>query len=245
MVGSKYGAAMYVCMYVSKAEPERLKYALHETLQQIPQGASQRKRLSLIGATVLTHRQIGTQEAVYRLGGYRLVRSTRSTVSINCRTPQNRTCILKPQAQLSLLPDTSTEVFEPGQIEYYQDRPSGEDWDQMSLATFATNFTIITKQTTASNQPKLKTFEKWIKKRQKPACLRIPHLTPTNGDEYYYGLLMLFKPFRNEADLMQPGESSRDAFQRQIDSLDMHSSPCSWTDRSTKLVGKAWSILPN
>jgi len=95
----------------------------------------------------------------------------------------------------------------------------------MSLATFATNFTIITKQTTASNQPKLKTFEKWIKKRQKPACLRIPHLTPTNGDEYYYGLLMLFKPFRNEADLMQPGESSRDAFQRQIDSLDMHSSP--------------------
>jgi len=54
MVGSKYGAAMYVCMYVSKAEPERLKYALHETLQQIPQGASQRKRLSLIGATVLT-----------------------------------------------------------------------------------------------------------------------------------------------------------------------------------------------
>ena len=34
------------------------------------------------------------------------------------------------------------------------------------------------------------------------------------------------KPFRTEADLMQPGESSRDAFQRQIDtsSLDRHSS---------------------
>ena len=54
MVGSQYGAAMYVCMYVSKAEPERLKYALHDTLQNIPQDASQRKHLPLIGATVIT-----------------------------------------------------------------------------------------------------------------------------------------------------------------------------------------------
>ena len=40
MVGSEYGAAMYVCMYVSKSEPERLKYALHDTLQNIPPDAS-------------------------------------------------------------------------------------------------------------------------------------------------------------------------------------------------------------
>ena len=37
MVGSEYGAAMYVCMYVSKSEPERLKY---DTLQNIPPDAS-------------------------------------------------------------------------------------------------------------------------------------------------------------------------------------------------------------
>jgi len=83
-------------------------------------------------------------------------------ISINGQTPQNRTRILKPQAQLSLLPNTSTEVFEPGQIEYYQGGPSGKDWNQnlMSLATFATNFTITSKQMTSSNQPNLKTFEK-------------------------------------------------------------------------------------
>lgn len=57
MVGSEYGAAMYVCMYVSKSEPERLKYALHDTLQNIPPDASQCKRLSMIGTTVLTYRQ--------------------------------------------------------------------------------------------------------------------------------------------------------------------------------------------
>ena len=82
MVCSQYGAAMYVCMYVSKAEPERLKNALSETIQNISNDASQRKRLSMIGATVLTHRQISSQEAIYRLGGFKLVRSTRSTVSL-------------------------------------------------------------------------------------------------------------------------------------------------------------------
>ena len=95
MVGSQYGAAMYVCMYVSKAEPERLKNALSETIQNIPNDASQRKCLSMIGATVLTHRQISSQEAIYHLGGFKLVRSTRSIVSLSCSKPENRKRILK------------------------------------------------------------------------------------------------------------------------------------------------------
>ena len=73
VVGSEYGAAVYVCMYVSKSEPERLKYALHDTLQSIPPNSLPRKSLSMIGATVLTHRQISWQEAVYCLGGFPLV----------------------------------------------------------------------------------------------------------------------------------------------------------------------------
>ena len=154
MVGSEYGAAMYVCMYVSKSEPERLKYALHDTLQKIPPNASQRKRLSMIGATVLTHRQVSLQEAVYRLGGFPLVRSTRTTISVNSRYPQNRSKILKPQSQVAQLPNTSTHIFEPGTIEYYQDRPDGTEWDDMPLATFATKYTVTGTET--SGQSKLK-----------------------------------------------------------------------------------------
>lgn len=57
------------------------------------------------------------------------------------------------------------------------------------------------------------------------AYLRIPHLTAASGDEYYYSLLVLFKPFRNEStDITQQDESPRDAFLRQSDDLDMTSS---------------------
>ena len=93
----------------------------------------------------------------------------------------------------------------------------------MSLATFATNYNAVGKE--SPNHPKLKTFDKWLQKRQKPACLRIPHLTPASGDEYYYSLLVLFKPFRNEStDSIKQDEPPRDAFLRQSDNFDMSSS---------------------
>lgn len=38
--GTECGTAIYVCMYVFKSEPERLKYAMHETLQNIPPDTS-------------------------------------------------------------------------------------------------------------------------------------------------------------------------------------------------------------
>ena len=222
MVGSQYGAAMYVCMYVSKAEPERLKNALSETIQNIPNDASQRKRLSMIGATVLTHRQISSQEAIYRLGGFKLVRSTRSTVSLSCSKPENRKRILKSQREIAELPESSTNIFQPGIIDYYQNRPNDPSWDNISLATFATTYTVSSKENNSIQ--KLNLFDMWIHKRRKPACLRIPQFSNTT-DEYYYSLLMLFKPYRNESELLQENETSRDAFMRQMDSLDTDSAP--------------------
>ena len=52
---------------------------------------------------------------------------------------------------------------------------------------------------------------------------------PNKEDEkesYYYSLLLLFVPFRNESDLIKEGESAKDAFQRHMehnDALNTHS----------------------
>lgn len=94
---------------------------------------------------------------MYRLGGFPLVRSTRTTITVNSRYPQNRSKILKPRDEISQLPNTSTQVFEPGIIEYYQDRPDGNEWD---VTTFATHYNVTGKEAAT---PKLKTFEKWVK----------------------------------------------------------------------------------
>ena len=151
---------MYVCMYVSKAEPERLKNVLSETIQNIPNDASQRKRLSMIGATVLTHRQISNQEAIYCLGGFKLVRSTRSTVSFSCSKPENRKRILKSQREIAELPESSTNIFQPGIIDYYQNRPNDPSWDNISLAT---TYMVSSKENNSIQ--KLNLFDMWIHKR--------------------------------------------------------------------------------
>ena len=63
------------------------------------------------------------------------------------------------------------------------------------------------------------------KEEAEASLLRVPYLTPASGDEYYYSLLVLFRPFRNEStDLLQQDETARDAFLRQADDLDMNSS---------------------
>ena len=61
----------------------------------------------------------------------------------------------------------------------------------------------------------------WIYLRRKQACLRVPTLTPeANGDDYYYHLLMLYLPWRNETvDLLGSHATSKQSFVSNNDRL--------------------------
>ena len=61
----------------------------------------------------------------------------------------------------------------------------------------------------------------WIKLRTKQACLRTPVMTPSShGDDYYYGLLLLYLPWRQEqVDLLQHHETAMAAFVAQQSEL--------------------------
>ena len=57
MVGSVFGAAMYVSHYICKDESQALK-VIAENLARLREEASVRSRLSKIGNTLLSHRQL-------------------------------------------------------------------------------------------------------------------------------------------------------------------------------------------
>src|SRR5205807_471027 len=60
----------------------------------------------------------------------------------------------------------------------------------------------------------------WIKKTTRAQCLRLPYLTPEkHGDAYYYGLLLLYQPWRNETDLVKPEETAEDNFIQNFDPI--------------------------
>ena len=58
MVGSVFGAAMYVSHYICKDESQALKKVIADNLARLPEDASVRSRLSKIRNTLLSHRQL-------------------------------------------------------------------------------------------------------------------------------------------------------------------------------------------
>jgi len=71
MVGSVFGAAMYVSHYICKDESQALKVRA-DNLACLPEEASVRSRLSKIGNTLLSHRQLSQQEASFLMTGLHL-----------------------------------------------------------------------------------------------------------------------------------------------------------------------------
>ena len=233
-VGSVFAIALYVCSYVCKAEPARLRKAVNDAINKLKAdcGFSKRKQLSKLGTVILSSREISAQEAAFRLTGLPLTDSSRATLYVNARPPNKRVRILKPQLHKL---DTSTlnnNSFIDGLPENYAKRPVDDLFNNMSVATFASWYTWSTNQNETLNENdtdmpnKQARFvlqnKKIIRQRTKPAYLRTPYLTPLkDGDEYYYMFLFLFAPWRDEKELVTPYKTAKEAFNHKREQFEM------------------------
>ena len=69
VVGSVYGAALYVTHYIRKDESQALKQVIAEQLASLQQDATIKQRLKKIGNTLISHRQLSQQEAAFLVAG--------------------------------------------------------------------------------------------------------------------------------------------------------------------------------
>ena len=118
MVGSVFGAAMYVSHYICKDESQALK-VIADNLARLPEEASVRSCLSKIGNTLLSHRQLSQQEAAFLMTGLHLKCSSRATVFVSTVPEERHTRLVKPSSQLRELGDEDTNVFLVGLIDRY------------------------------------------------------------------------------------------------------------------------------
>jgi hypothetical protein len=218
MVGSVFGAVEYVVSYICKEETRELMSLIDERLSELPEGASQRRRLSKIGNTMLTHRLLSAQEAAFRLCHLPLKGASRTTQYVSTERRSRRMRILRPRHQLQMLADGDTNVFQTGVYERYAARPNTEHFAGMTLAEFAVWYEYTAGPANPSNPRKghhqLQNGLGWIRKRTFSACLRVPHKTPeAHGDDYYYHLLLLYLPWRDEEnDLLTGYPDAQSAF---------------------------------
>ena len=105
LVNDAQSVAYYICSYICKSEPDDLRNALGNLIQNtFGQQAelSSYQRLWKIGTTVLRHRRMSSQEAAYKLSQLQMIQTSREILYLNVRTPDKRYKMLKPKAQLLL-----------------------------------------------------------------------------------------------------------------------------------------------
>ena len=88
VVGSVYGAALYVTHYICKDELQALKQVITEQLASIQRDATIKQHLRKIGNTLLNHRQLSQQEAAFLVVGLHLKGSSCATVFVSA-IPKN------------------------------------------------------------------------------------------------------------------------------------------------------------
>lgn len=230
VVSSSHGLAYYVCSYIAKAEPDDLKGALGKVLQDIsknPQGYSLKRQMYLIGNCVLKSRRLSAQEAAARIGHLQLIWKSREVVFLNTRPPSQRFRILKSKAEREMLNKDSPDIFKANIFDYYVDRP--DDMESDSLFKFAANNRLSESDTVdvsarSLKRFRLKTLGKIMQRRRNPAVIRTPVFPPDN-DNYFYSILMLHFPYRNESALLNGFCTARDAFIQNYENLkldDLH-----------------------
>ena len=145
LIGSVYGTAAYVYSYMCKSGSEEVRKAIRDASESLPPQASTRKRLSKIGNTMLTHRELSAQEAAYRLCHLPLKENSRKVVFLNTTRPEKRTRLLKSRSELLELEDDSSDIFAPGIFDRYASRPDTPEFASMTLAHFAEWYDVDTR----------------------------------------------------------------------------------------------------
>uniref|UniRef100_A0A1X7V146 Uncharacterized protein n=1 Tax=Amphimedon queenslandica TaxID=400682 RepID=A0A1X7V146_AMPQE len=115
VIGNVNGAAKYICHYMCKDEPEQIKQQIARKLDELPVNCSQRQKLLKNGNTLISHRILGAQEAVFCTAGLHLRGSSRSYVFINTNRPQKRGRLFKSNREVRAM--NTGDVFNPGPLE--------------------------------------------------------------------------------------------------------------------------------
>ena len=213
IVVDPYGAAQYCSSYMTKNESGKSK--LMKTVNDETKNLSDLDKLRSLASVLDKHREVSIQEATYRVLGLNMTRSSVKVKFLSTLHPNYRDGLLK--GNLENLEDNES-IFHNSPHDYYQSRPEKSDivnvlyeeeeleseyWDSLSLAEFWSMYEIVygkhvvPKESKKSTLIPLKDGKGFIRRRKEPAVLRY-YLNFGNDEDLARGLLILFKPYRNE-----------------------------------------------
>ena len=203
---SSLALAHYVSGYVTKAEKSNLQDIWHE----VSENKSIYSQLWSFGVRSLRSRECGLYEASDLLLGDHLTEKSDAVKWVDVSLPHKRSRRLKDHKVLEDVakcdPD-SEDIFQDNLLDtHYPRRPT--DLEGVCLYDFVANYDYY--GTDGSGKRK-------YRKLTKPRLPNHKQFDPEREDQrdaYYYSLILLFVPFRDESNLLLENETAEEAFRR-------------------------------
>ena len=209
---STLALAHYVSGYVTKAERSHVQ----DIWQEVSDNKSLYSQLWSFGVRCLRTRECGLYEASDMLLGDHLCDKSCTVEWLDVSMPHARRRRLKNHKQLKELEEVdpgSENVFMDNLVgNHYPDRP--QNLEGVCLHDFVANYTASGKD---------KSGHKTYRELQKPRLVNHDVFDPKKNEDrekYYYSLILLFVPFRDESDLLLAGETAEEAFNRLLPTND-------------------------
>ena len=209
---SSLAIAYYVTGYVTKAERSNTQ----DLWQEVSSHASVYSKLRSFGVRSLRSRECGLYEASDLLLGDHLCGKSVTIKWIDVSQPHNRKRRLMNHSRLVEMRESnpnSTAILEDNVIDtFYPQRP--DDMEDVCLYDFVVNYAkcgidkdgnVVYRKLNKSVLPNHKSYN--------------PN-KENERESYFYSLLLLFVPFRNEEDLTEDGEDAEHAFNRHMQEND-------------------------
>ncbi|XP_030832522.1 uncharacterized protein LOC115920595 [Strongylocentrotus purpuratus] len=240
-VTNVFACVAYIVSYMSKAERE-IGMLLSHTLSEMKEGNENAKEsMKKLGQVYMQNREVSAQESVYRVCSLRLKESSRKVEFIPVGPDPVRMSL--PLSVIKSRPDNDNDddenVWMPSKLDRYKARPKNAEFSDMCLATFCSQYRILTASQTPSTRSKnvfkLDNDLGYIQKRTRTgdAVVRYPRFSPIiSPEKYYLSILQLFLPYFEDGQLKPPTFETHEEF---------------YETGSVKICGreleKVWSIV--
>ncbi|XP_069106088.1 uncharacterized protein [Argopecten irradians] len=211
-VTDAYACVVYIVSYISKAEREISQVLEHAQTEARDGNTDAEQAMKKLGSAYLHYREVSAQEATYRVCNLRLKESSRKVQFIPVGdNPIRMSLPLSVIRQKSNVDDS--DIWMTSLIDRYKARPKTEEFEEMCLATFCSEYRILasTEASRAKHQSNVYALQNdlgFIMKRTRTdaAVVRYPRFSMTRAPEkYYQSMLQLFLPYRIDIQL-KPNE---------------------------------------
>ena len=205
---SSLALAHYVSGYVTKAERSNIQ----EIWQEVSKDKSICSRLWSFGIHFLRSRECRLYEAGDLLLGDHLTEKSDTMKWVNVTMPHKRSRRLKDHRVLQDMakanPD-SNDIFEGNLLEnVYLERPDA--MEDVCLYDFVSKYDYAGKDEDGARK------YKFLNKPQLPNHKIFNPEKEYQKEAYYYSLLLLFVPFRDDSELLEDDETAEEAFERLV-----------------------------